>query len=153
MNEFSARLETLFEYFSVTSSQFAEAIGVQKSSISHILSERNKPSLDFILKVKEAFPEISLHWLIYGTLPFLETSATAQTVEFQAPEILVAPTTSSLQEDTQEPLSTAPHTQERIEQPQPTPNTEEAFSPLKSGDIETIVIFYKDGSFKNYTPR
>ena len=49
-----------------TSSQFAEEIGVQPSSISHILSGRNKPSLDFVIKMLEAYSDLSTDWLIFG---------------------------------------------------------------------------------------
>ncbi|MCH7524064.1 MAG: helix-turn-helix transcriptional regulator, partial [Bacteroidetes bacterium] len=49
-----------------SASSFAEKIGVQRSSISHILSGRNKPSLDFILKVLSSYPEVELYWLLNG---------------------------------------------------------------------------------------
>lgn len=49
-----------------TSSEFADEIDVQRSSISHITSGRNKPSLEFITKIKYRFPEISWDWLING---------------------------------------------------------------------------------------
>lgn len=49
-----------------TSAQFAEEINVQPSGISHILSGRNKPSLDFILKMLEKYPFLSVEWLLFG---------------------------------------------------------------------------------------
>jgi len=49
-----------------TSAQFAEEIGVQPSGISHIISGRNKPSLDFILKMLEKYSFISTDWLLFG---------------------------------------------------------------------------------------
>ena len=49
-----------------TSAQFAEEIGVQPSGISHILSGRNNPSLDFIIKMLEKFPILSTEWLLFG---------------------------------------------------------------------------------------
>ncbi len=49
-----------------SSSQFAEDIGVQPSGISHILSGRNKPSLDFVIKMLEKYPFISTQWLLFG---------------------------------------------------------------------------------------
>ena len=52
--------QTIFEYYGLTASLFADKINVQRSSISHLLSGRNKPSLDFILKVIENFPEASV---------------------------------------------------------------------------------------------
>jgi transcriptional regulator with XRE-family HTH domain len=49
-----------------TSAQFAEEIGVQPSGISHILSGRNKPSLDFVIKMLEKYPFLSNDWLLFG---------------------------------------------------------------------------------------
>ena len=49
--EFTKRLQKVIDYYGETTSSFAEEIGVQRSSISHILSGRNKPSLEFVLKI------------------------------------------------------------------------------------------------------
>ncbi len=49
-----------------TSAQFAEEIRVQPSGISHILSGRNKPSLDFVLKMLQKYSFLSTEWLIFG---------------------------------------------------------------------------------------
>ncbi len=50
----------------LTSAQFAQEIGVQPSGISHIISGRNKPSLEFILKMISRYPSLSTEWLIFG---------------------------------------------------------------------------------------
>lgn len=63
---FVRRLQKVIKYNGLSSSSFAEKIGVQRSSISHILSGRNKPSLEFIMKVLSSFPEIDLYWLLNG---------------------------------------------------------------------------------------
>jgi transcriptional regulator with XRE-family HTH domain len=49
-----------------SSAQLAEEIGVQPSGISHILSGRNKPSLDFVLKMMEKYKFLSTDWLLFG---------------------------------------------------------------------------------------
>jgi transcriptional regulator with XRE-family HTH domain len=54
------------EFHQLTASLFADKIGVQRSSISHILSGRNKPSLDFILKVTSVFSDVDMYWLLNG---------------------------------------------------------------------------------------
>ena len=51
IEDFIKRLEKILDYYSLTASSFADKIGVQRSSMSHLLSGRNKPSLDFILKI------------------------------------------------------------------------------------------------------
>jgi transcriptional regulator with XRE-family HTH domain len=61
------RLTTLMELEKLTPSRFADLIGVQRSSVSHILAERNKPSFDFIEKTLKAFPGLRAEWLILGT--------------------------------------------------------------------------------------
>jgi transcriptional regulator with XRE-family HTH domain len=49
-----------------TSAQFAEEINVQPSGISHILSGRNNPSLDFVIKMLEKYSFLSTDWLLFG---------------------------------------------------------------------------------------
>jgi transcriptional regulator with XRE-family HTH domain len=64
--DFINRFKQLMEYHQFTASSFAEKVGVQRSSISHILSGRNKPSLDFILKINNVFEDLDLDWLLNG---------------------------------------------------------------------------------------
>lgn len=63
---FTNRLKELMKYHQLSASTFADKAGVQRSSISHILSGRNKPSLDFILKVTSEFKDVDIHWLLSG---------------------------------------------------------------------------------------
>ena len=61
--------ERIIEFLRVenkSSAQLAEEIGVQPSSISHILSGRNNPSLDFVMKMLVKYPALSTDWLIFG---------------------------------------------------------------------------------------
>ena len=62
--DFTNRLKKILNYHELTASLFADKIGVQRSSISHILSGRNKPSLDFILKVTNTFTDVDIYWLL-----------------------------------------------------------------------------------------
>ena len=63
---FAKRLQKVIDFYGESASSFAQKVGVQRSSISHILSGRNKPSLDFIMKVLSSFPEVELYWLLNG---------------------------------------------------------------------------------------
>ena len=63
---FVKRLQKVIDFYGESASSFAEKIGVQRSSISHILSGRNKPSLDFIMKVLSSYPDVELYWLLNG---------------------------------------------------------------------------------------
>ena len=64
--DFIKRLEIILDYYGLNASSFADKIGVQRSSLSHLLSGRNKPSLDFILKILDVFPDIDLYWILNG---------------------------------------------------------------------------------------
>ncbi|BAO77469.1 helix-turn-helix domain-containing protein [Winogradskyella sp. PG-2] len=118
-SEFTIRLQKVIDFYSETASSFAEKIGVQRSSISHILSGRNKPSLDFVMKVLHSYPEVELYWLMNGkgTFPSEVKLSKSPNSNFTKPTI-----------------------DEKIN-----------LSESNSG-IEKIVIFYKDGTFKDYKP-
>lgn len=64
--DFIARLQRIMDYYDLNASALADSLGVLRSSISHLLSERNKPSLDFVLKIIDKYPEVDLYWLLYG---------------------------------------------------------------------------------------
>lgn len=64
--EFADRLKTVMNFYSLTATALADSIEVQRSSISHLLSGRNKPSLDFVLKILQKYPSVELYWLLNG---------------------------------------------------------------------------------------
>lgn len=64
--ELTSRLKKVMDFHQLSASMFADKIGVQRSSISHILSGRNKPSLDFILKVTSELTDVDIEWLLNG---------------------------------------------------------------------------------------
>ncbi|NQX85718.1 MAG: helix-turn-helix transcriptional regulator [Flavobacteriaceae bacterium] len=126
--EFTSRLKKILTHYSLSASAFAEKVGVQRSSISHLLSGRNKPSLDFVMKISNAFPELNLYWLLNGKGDFLQSHIQAKTLFEAAPKSETPPAPSSLEnKDT------------------PTPSVN-----FKDETIERIVIFYKNGTFKNF---
>ncbi|WAC02369.1 helix-turn-helix transcriptional regulator [Lacinutrix neustonica] len=131
--EFTNRLKKVIEYYSESASSFAEEIGVQRSSISHILSGRNKPSLEFVLKILSTFPEVELYWLMNGKGKFPS--------EKNTPVRLEEKVTSEKQDLFSEPLSHNPN----VEAPQ---IQKQIGSSNK--EIDRVIIFYKDGSFSNF---
>ena len=122
IEEFAKRLKIILNYYELSASTLADKIEVQRSSISHILSGRNKPSLEFVMKILKMFPEVELYWLLNGTGKFPKQSNKNS-----------APTSASINKlvDT---------------------SNSNADIKMDTGDcdIERIVIFYKDGTFKNY---
>jgi transcriptional regulator with XRE-family HTH domain len=154
--EFTKRLKKIIDYYGESASSFAEKIGVQRSSISHILSGRNKPSLEFVLKVLSAFPEVELYWLMNGKGKFPVEKNVEAKIERQP----TLPNQNKIQtENSNQNLETNSNlfseeqnlfskTDSKIEQPQ---NSEiQKIVNSEKKEIERIVIFYKDGSFSNF---
>ncbi|MGA0042205.1 MAG: helix-turn-helix domain-containing protein [Flavobacteriaceae bacterium] len=84
-----SRIKSLLENLQLSPSAFADSIGVQRSSLSHILSGRNKPSLDFVIKVLHQYPEVDLYWLITGTNDLKQPQKTAKTTSPASKEKIV----------------------------------------------------------------
>ena len=143
IDEFIKRLEIILDYYNLSASAFADKINVQRSSLSHLLSGRNKPSLDFIIKVIEVFPEVDLYWILNGkgAFPKSEKNFSAQSAkqELSSDEINTLDLFSTVQTSSK----SSPVNNEMEKKTISLSNSE-----VKT--IERIVIFYSDGSFKNY---
>ncbi len=74
------RIKLLLSVKNLSPAQLALEIGVQRSGISHILSGRNKPSLDFIMKILESYPEINESWLLMGNGEMLKNKSESSTL-------------------------------------------------------------------------
>ncbi len=123
ISDFAKRLQKILDYYGVSATAFSEEINFNRSTISHLLSGRNKPSLEFVMKVLQKYPEVELYWLLNGKGKFpSEKKPTSSPIP-------------KLQMNTAE--KTEASFLEKTSQ-----NTDKT--------IDRIVIFYKDGSFKSY---
>ncbi len=127
---FIKRLKKIIEFYGESASSFAEKIGVQRSSISHLLSGRNKPSLEFILKVLSAYPDVDLYWLMNGKGHFPSKTEKEDSLPQPEKKDLFS--------------GTAPKTNGKD------PVNKITAVPSSTKEIERIVIFYRDGSFSNF---
>ena len=146
--DFIKRLEFILDYYSLSASGFADKIGVQRSSLSHLLSGRNKPSLDFILKILEVFPEVDLYWILNGKGSFPKTIA-LDSGKSNSERKDTAPTPIPENSVVQNLFNAI-----EISQSQKKIATQEN-SPVLThqNKIEKIVIFYTDGKFEEFNPR
>lgn len=60
------RIRTIMKSGNLSASEFADKIGIKRSNLSHVLSGRNKPSLDFLVKILSSYPKVNAAWLITG---------------------------------------------------------------------------------------
>ncbi len=153
-DDFIKRIENILDYYSLNASSFADKIGVQRSSLSHLLSGRNKPSLDFILKILDVFPEVDLYWLLNGKGSFPKKSESIDKKEDDIDNISkqTIPTPLNDKIIPEDLFSERQHTNTT-----PSLESKKTESPnypsgYTSSEIDKIVIFYKNGTFKSYTP-
>ena len=154
IDDFVKRLEIILDYYSLNASSFADKIGVQRSSMSHLLSGRNKPSLDFVLKILEVFPDVDLYWILNGKGTFPKSPEEIYNPKNNLPteiENIISPT---LPIDNTEPIDLFSSINVSEEKSVASKNSEMKNSNLNSDDeqIEKIVFFYKNGTFKAYNP-
>jgi transcriptional regulator with XRE-family HTH domain len=149
--DFIKRLEYILEYYSLTASIFADTVGVQRSGLSHLMSGRNKPSLDFILKIVEAYPEVDIYWLLNGRGSFPASTSNESHHDAglgRGPEPEREPKSI--------PIPVPVPVAQEIKQEENTPVTTEenfkAHGAPEAREVERIVIFYTDGSFRQYSP-
>ncbi len=83
--KFAKRLQKVMDDHQLSAAAFAEKLEVGRATISHLMSGRNKPSLDFIMKVISSFETVDLYWLIYGQIPTSKMNSPAphETLNFQ----------------------------------------------------------------------
>lgn len=154
---FIKRLEYLLDYYSLSASGFADKIGVQRSSLSHLLSGRNKPSLDFVMKINEIFKDVDLYWILNGEGNFLKSEnlisnfknkiESKQQTDFTTNKNKIVENLFS--ENKTDPIENAVFTNKNFENQNTAPSSIEK----KTLEIERIVIFYKNGCFTEHHPK
>ena len=153
--DFIKRLEIILDYYSLNASSFADKIGVQRSSLSHLLSGRNKPSLDFILKILDVFPEVDLYWVLNGKGTFPK-SESKNNINISTPTPIVdTPNVETKMEKTADLFSEAlPNKKNLVEEKlfENFSNTQNSVLSKNNSEIDRIVIFYKNGTFRTYSP-
>lgn len=117
------RIEEILQRFSLTVTDLAEQLGVQKSSISHLISGRNMPSFGFCQKLIKAFPTLNIEWFITGEGEAVSSQSSEQR---EIPSLDLFGTLSEV-------------------------DNGNAKQPKKSR-VERIIVFYDDNTFKEYTP-
>ena len=143
---FAKRLQKICDEYELSAAAFAEKVSVGRATISHILSGRNKPSLDFVMKITSSFPEVDLYWLLYGrgVFPKVEEKSKADLQPSPSFSVASKPQEPNPIEKSQPPLS------------DPTSNTavfeNNTSSSTNTQKIKRVLIFFEDGHFESYEP-
>lgn len=116
----------------LTPSQFADEIGVQRSSISHLISGRNKPSLEFIQRIVARYPEMNLQWILTGTGSKMNDGSIQPEMDFNHEKVI---------QNSSDPEPSDKGRQKR-----------QKFADIEGKPVEKIVYFFKDKTFREYYP-
>ena len=172
--DLNSRVQKIINYSELSSSEFADEIGVQRSNISHVLSGRNKPSLDFLMKIKDRFPEIQWEWLIEGKGAMIfsenETASTPSSYSLEESKInddepiitgLFSIPSQEIEENTKQEEEKSeisePIQYNNIVENTPEISENENISEVetsseKGNNIKKIVFFYENGKFEVFEP-
>ena len=141
------RILEIIKYYNLSSSQFANEIGIQRSAISHILSGRNKPSLDLILKILNKFPEINTDWLILGNGEMIKNRDESNIpVKNDGFDDIESGLFKKVEE--KEDYDISAEELNEVNSKEKTSGTDVT----EDNNIEKIIFFYKNGKFKIYLP-
>ena len=132
---FIDRLKKVLDFYTISAANFAETIDVPRSSISHILSGRNKPSLEFVLKIIETYQDIDLYWLLKGIGSFPKSNTPTPTsalnpIETSKQVLVKKSSTPQQQPEKQKSITHPPKNQRK--------------------NIEKVLFFYTDGTFDEF---
>ena len=138
--------------------KFADRIGVQRSSISHILSGRNKPSFDFLLKILNSFPQLNAEWLLTGKGKMYKSDFPLQAKlfdeergneEMHSYQKTVETTDSTDINEIHTPVAESDFYTDNLNIPEEVYKSKQS---VGSPEIEKIVIFFSNKTFKDYIP-
>ncbi|WP_418193711.1 helix-turn-helix domain-containing protein [Alistipes sp.] len=129
----------------MTSSRLAELLETQPSSISHLLSGRNKPSFDLIQKILRRFPRINPDWLLLDSERMFRNDAS----EFTAPALFA--------DDNPNESSAGTDSTEQEEDTSAAPPQKFSSRLLSHGmenrSFRQVILLYDDGTCENYRTR
>ena len=142
--EMKDRIAHIIRAKNLTAAEFALRLGIQPSNVSHLLAGRNNPSLEFVRKLKETFPEYNLDWIVMGkgpmtvSEPFMEPKVANEDVVEEVPPV------ANAMESLENTLFAPETIPERMAPPT---------RPIAEGGLKRIIFVYADNSFEILSPR
>lgn len=148
------RIRQLLEHYSVSPAEFAAKLGVQRSAVSHILSGRNNPGLEFLQKILTAFPQVSADWLLLGTGELVRNDlATAPTAtKSDSPGNDPAQKSEITHQDNTEDRTETQADEKKRNEPRQVQVVKTKNRDLKETPVHKIVFIYADGTFDVFNP-
>ncbi|MFO7617715.1 MAG: helix-turn-helix transcriptional regulator [Bacteroidales bacterium] len=130
------RIKELILAEGLTPASFADTIGIQRSSISHILNGRNNPSLDFIMKTLQRFPAVNPDWLLHGQGEMLRSAERTVNKVVKERTIFDLPPVAPPVEPKVEPVKPIEKEVDRVEK--------------RARFVDKVLIFYSDHTWDEF---
>jgi transcriptional regulator with XRE-family HTH domain len=130
------RFKQILEHLGASAAEFADKLGVQRSAVSHILSGRNNPSLEFLQKVLTNYPQINPDWLLLGMGNITRDSSGSAFNQNEVPSRLIEVSVEAKKSKGTD-----------VKEIKPSEMSSEGPSP------EKILLLYPDGTFRVYISR
>jgi transcriptional regulator with XRE-family HTH domain len=139
--EIKDRIKLIMEKEKMLSGVFAESIGIQQSTLSHLLNGRNNPSLDVVMKIHQKFKYVNLEWLLYGTGDLIATSKQTENIVRDRKEPSLFADVFPVNKVSKPHLPQAQTEENKIQE-------SKSFIEKKSRKITEIRIFFDDNTFE-----
>lgn len=143
------RILRIIEEKNLTSSRFADEVGLNRPAVSHILNGRNNPGLEALQRILNRFPDISGTWLITGEGNMYQSqranSDNSPTLFDESPEF-TATTTETDKYAREIAVKTAENTGQHADY--------QPLIPIKSKTVKVkkIAIFFSDNTYEEFIP-
>ena len=139
------KLDFILKNKGINATTLARMLEIQPSGLSHILSGRNKPSFDLVVKILKVFPDLNPDWLLLDSDKIFRQEAQSAT----SPAAVLRddlPSSPLLPFDA--PQNNEISKSENVEKTELPPIFT---SPRNLGKkVERVIILYSDRSFESY---
>lgn len=143
----SVRLNKFIDFKNLTSSQFADAAGVPRPTLSQLLTGRSKTINDVLLsKLHNAFPDLNISWLLFG-----EGEMTNDNIQLSVASGIANSSDLFPPEHTNQ-FGETPTANDEEPAPYGAPLPRHITSAARK-EISKVVIFYTDNTFEEFGPR
>ncbi len=145
------RIIKFIESEHLTAAEFADRIGVQRSSVSHVLNGRNNPGFSFIQKILESFPSINPRWLIIGEGDVYNSNIKRASVESSSKNLFteVSKNIEPKEINNENFKDKSENKQDTTIKHETVENVRKVASPRR---IVKVLIFYDDHTFEDFQP-
>lgn len=147
------RIIAFIESEGITAAEFADKIGVQRSSVSHVLNGRNNPGFAFIQKILEAYPSVNSRWLLMGDGDMYTSKLETENKQVEPKADLFSTTATPKKSQTE----TIPHNRKQVSDNVTDDGLDKASIPAghpiaQEKKVVKVLIFYDDHTFEDFRP-